>query len=142
LDSTDTKLLALLEADARAPVAELARKLKLARSTVQDRLARLGRSGEIAGYTIRRKASSGRAIRAQVMLTVDPKQAERIVADLKALAVLRRLVTVSGAFDLMAEIAADTTEALDDALDEIGRLKGVQKTMSSVVLSVKAERGE
>jgi DNA-binding Lrp family transcriptional regulator len=140
MDATDTKLLALLEADARAPVAELARKLKLARSTVQDRLARLERSGEIAGYTIRRKARAGRAIRAQVMLTVDPKQADRIVADLKAMAVLRRLVTVSGAFDLMAEIAAETTEALDDALDEIGRLKGVQKTMSSVVLSVKAER--
>lgn len=141
MDQTDLALLDLLEADARESVTGLAGKLRLARSTVQDRLARLERSGEIRGYTIRRADRAGsRRIRAQVMLSVDPKQSDRIVADLKALPELKRLVTVSGEFDLSAEIAADTTERLDTLLDHIGRLKGVQRTMSSIVLSVKAER--
>ncbi len=140
MDATDAALIGLLEADARASVTDLARKLRLARSTVQDRMARLERSGEIAGYTIRRGRAAGRAIRAHVMLSVDPKTQERTVAELKALPELKRLVTVSGEFDLIAEIAAPTTEALDAALDAIGRLKGVVRTMSSIVLSVKAER--
>ena len=74
------------------------------------------------------------------MLSVDPKAAERVVADLKALPELKRLATISGEFDLIAEIAADTTERLDTLLDHIGRLNGIQRTMSSIVLSVKAER--
>lgn len=141
IDATDQKLLDLLEADGRASVTELAARLRLARSTVQDRLARLERSGEIRGYTVRRAdPRAARLIRAQVMLSVDPKLSERIVADLKALPELKRLVTVSGEFDLIAEIAAETTERLDTLLDHIGRLRGVQRTMSSIVLSVKAER--
>lgn len=141
MDSTDERLLTLLEADARISVTALAARLKLARSTVQDRLNRLERSGVIRGYTIRRAdARTTRLIRAQAMLSIDPKLSERIVADLKALPELKRLVTISGEFDLIAEIAAETTERLDTLLDHIGRLKGVQRTMSSIVLSVKAER--
>lgn len=141
MDSTDEHLLTLLEADARISVTALAARLKLARSTVQDRLNRLERSGVIRGYTIRRADDrTTRLIRAQAMLSIDPKLSERIVADLKALPELKRLVTISGEFDLIAEIAAETTERLDTLLDHIGRLKGVQRTMSSIVLSVKAER--
>ncbi|MFX8688963.1 AsnC family transcriptional regulator, partial [Acinetobacter baumannii] len=39
LDAQDRRLIALLQANARLPVATLARQLGLARSTVQDRLA-------------------------------------------------------------------------------------------------------
>ena len=141
MDGTDERLLTLLEADARISVTALAARLKLARSTVQDRLNRLERSGVIRGYTIRRADDrTTRLIRAKAMLSIDPKLSERIVADLKALPELKRLVTISGEFDLIAEIAAETTERLDTLLDHIGRLKGVQRTMSSIVLSVKAER--
>jgi DNA-binding Lrp family transcriptional regulator len=44
LDDTDRALLALLRDNARASTAELARKLDLARTTVQSRLARLEQS--------------------------------------------------------------------------------------------------
>ena len=44
LDDTDRALLALLRDNARASTAELARKLELARTTVQSRLARLEQS--------------------------------------------------------------------------------------------------
>jgi DNA-binding Lrp family transcriptional regulator len=141
MDAIDHALLDLLAADARASISALAARLGLARSTVQDRISRLERSGEILGYTIRRAdGRAARLIRAHVMLSVDPKLSERVVADLKALPELKRLATVSGEFDLIAEIAAETTERLDTLLDHIGRLKGVLRTMSSIVLSVKAER--
>ena len=46
---TDAKLVALLRANAREPTASLARKLGLARSTVQERIARLERDGHHQG---------------------------------------------------------------------------------------------
>lgn len=141
LDETDRKLLARLRADAREPVSALARELDLARSTVQERIARLERSGVIAGYTIRAgEQFAERQIAAHVMISVDPKLAASLTADLKKMPEVRSLSAISGAFDMMAEVAAETTARIDAVLDAIGHLKGVQKTMSSIVLSVKFER--
>ncbi len=141
LADTDRKLLNLLRADARESVSSLARKLDLARSTVQERIARLERSGIIAGYTIRSGEDfAERQIAAHVMISVDPKMAASVTADLKKMPEVRSLAAISGTFDMMAEVAAETTAKIDGILDAIGRLKGVQKTMSSIVLSVKFER--
>lgn len=141
LDDTDRKLLNLLRADARESVSALARKLDLARSTVQERIARLERTSIIAGYTIRSGEDfAERQIAAHVMISVDPKMAASVTADLKKMPEVRSLAAISGTFDMMAEVAAETTAKIDTILDAIGRLKGVQKTMSSIVLSVKFER--
>jgi DNA-binding Lrp family transcriptional regulator len=141
LDDTDRKLLNLLRADARESVSALARKLDLARSTVQERIARLERTGIIAGYTIRSGEDfAERQIAAHVMISVDPKMAASVTADLKKMPEVRSLAAISGTFDMMAEVAAETTAKIDAILDAIGHLKGVQKTMSSIVLSVKFER--
>ena len=141
LDKTDRGLLAHLRADARESVSSLARKLDLARSTVQERIARLERTGVIAGYTIRSGEDfAGRQIAAHVMISIDPKHAASLTADLKKMPEVRALSAISGAFDMMAEVAAETTAKIDAVLDAIGHLKGVQKTMSSIVLSVKFER--
>lgn len=141
LDQTDRRLLALLQADAREPVSSLARKLDLARSTVQERIAKLERSGVIAGYTIRTGEDfAQRQIAAHVMISVDPKMAIGLTADLKKMPEVRTLAAISGTYDMMAEVAAETTTRIDAVLDAIGHLKGVQKTMSSIVLSVKFER--
>jgi DNA-binding Lrp family transcriptional regulator len=141
LDQTDRDLLALLRIDAREPVSSLARKLDLARSTVQERIARLEKSGVIAGYTIRSGEDfAERQILAHVMISVDPKMAASLTADLKKMPEVRSLAAISGTFDMMAEVAAETTARIDAVLDAIGHLKGVQKTMSSIVLSVKFER--
>ena len=141
LSPTDLKLLSLLKSNAREPVASLARTLDLARSTVQERIDRLEKSGVIAGYTIRASLDySDRQILAHVMISVDPKMAASVTSDLKKMPEVKSLAAISGTFDLMAELAAEATSRIDAVLDAIGHLKGVQKTMSSIVLSVKFER--
>ena len=65
----DRQLIDLLKGDARASVAALARKLGVARSTVNTRLARLEADGVIAGYTVRLGQTAERpAITAHVLL--------------------------------------------------------------------------
>ena len=53
MDDLDRNILTLLGADARMSVATLARRLKVARSTIQARLERLETTGIIAGYTLK-----------------------------------------------------------------------------------------
>jgi DNA-binding Lrp family transcriptional regulator len=138
---SDAKLIALLRANAREPAASLARKLELARSTVQERIARLEREGTIKGYTVRLAEEAERApLRAVVMITADPKQADRVTAELKKMPEVRSLSAVAGPYDMMAVVEADTTARMDASLDRIGKAAGVARTVSSIVLSEKFAR--
>lgn len=141
MDDVDEHLLARLRENARAPVAELARRLGLSRTTVQSRIARLEQRGVIAGYAVRMsEAWEARQIHAFVMLTVEPKATAQVVAALKAMPGVRRLQSVSGAFDLIASVAAADVAAMDGLIDQIGALAGVERTNSSIVLSTKFDR--
>jgi len=138
---TDARLIALLKANAREPTASLARKLGLSRSTVQERLARLEREGTIRGYTVRlADDAETNALRAIVMIAADPKQADRVGAELKRMTEVRSLHAVSGAHDLVALVEAETAARMDAVLDRIGRAAGVARTLSSIVLSEKFAR--
>jgi DNA-binding Lrp family transcriptional regulator len=138
---TDSRLISLLKANAREPTASLARKLGLARSTVQERIARLEREGSIKGYTVRLSDDAERGrLHAVVMITTDPKQADRVAAELKRMTEVRSLSAVSGAFDMVAMVETDTTARMDATLDRIGRAHGVARTVSSIILSEKFTR--
>ncbi len=136
----DSKLLALLRGNAREPTASLARKLGLARSTVQERIARLEREGTIKGYTVKLADETAGHLKAVVMISTDPKQADRVTAELKKIPDVRSLAAVSGASDLIAWVEAETAAKLDAALDRIGHIHGVARTVSSIILSEKFSR--
>jgi DNA-binding Lrp family transcriptional regulator len=137
--SKDDELLSLLAENARIPIAELARRLGLSRTTVQARIERLERAKVIDGYTLRRGVSAERSlVKGHVLMTVKPKSAARTTAELAAMHQVRMLHSVSGEFDLIAIVAADSVEALDRVIDAIGELDGIERT--SVILATKVER--
>ena len=137
----DRRLLGLLKANARESTASIARKLGLSRTTVQERIRRLESSGAITGYTVRIAEDSTRGIlAAHVLLNVNAKQAERVVRDLKAMPSCAALRAVSGAFDYVATIEAESPAELDRWLDRIGLLPGIERTQTLIVLSTKFER--
>jgi DNA-binding Lrp family transcriptional regulator len=141
LDKTDHALLALLRENARASTAELARRLALSRTTVQSRLERLERQRIVAGYTIVVPDELEAAlVRAHVLITVAPRQSAAIEAALRKIAEVRVLHSVSGPFDLIAIVAAQSIGELDALIDRIGALEGVERTTSAIVLSTRIER--
>ena len=141
LDKLDHLLVARLREDARAPVAELARSLGVSRTTVQSRIARLERAKVITGYSVRLAESFEKdQIHAYVMITVGPKRAAGVSADIKRMPAVRLLQSVSGAFDMIALASTPSVREMDDLIDAIGDLEGVERTTSSVVLSTKLDR--
>ncbi len=140
-DETDRSLLALLSENARLPVATMARKLGLARTTVQARLDRLETSGVIQGYCVRLHDTARAPLRATVLVSIEPRSGPTVLARLKSLPEVRRVHTTSGRFDLIVTLEADTTEALDDTLDRIGEAKGVRGSESLIHLTTKLDRG-
>lgn len=141
MDDLDRGIIGLLSADARISVATLARRLKVARSTIQARLERLETGGIIAGYTLKlgEEARQGR-LRASVLLTIEPRGQAAILSRLKAIAEVERVFTTSGRFDLLLQLAAPNTAALDDVLDQIGAMAGVKSSESLIHLSTRIDR--
>jgi DNA-binding Lrp family transcriptional regulator len=140
MDDTDRAMLALLAADARMPLATLARRLKLARSTVQARLERLESNGTIAGYTVRLGEAERQAIRATILLTVEPRAHGALIGRLRSIPEVERCVTTSGRFDLAVQVVAPSTSRLATVLDSIGELQGIRSSESLIHLSTTIDR--
>jgi DNA-binding Lrp family transcriptional regulator len=140
-DQLDRELIALLQANARESTANLARKLGVARTTVLARLARLEREHVIVGYTVRLgQGVAERAVQAHVGITVVPKAGRDVIRRLSRMPEVRQLFAVSGEFDYLALVSAESTARLDALLDEIGEIDGVAKTTTSVILAVRIDR--
>ena len=141
VDELDRGILAHLAQDARMSVAVLARRLKVARSTVQARLERLETSGAIAKYTLRLGDSAREhRIRATCLLNIEPRAQAAILTRLRGLPEVERIHTTSGRVDLLLQLAASSTSQLDDVLDQIGGLSGVKSSESLIHLSTKLDR--
>lgn len=142
LDSIDRNLVALLQTNARESVTTLGKKLGVARTTVLARMARLEQSGVITGYSVRlNQAALEKSLQAYVGLSVEPKAGRDVLKRLAKMPEIKLVCSVSGEFDYVAWLRAETPNALDALLDEIGDIDGVTKTHTSVVLAERISRG-
>ena len=141
MDAIDEKLLLALTENARASTAQLARLVGRSRTSVQSRIERLEKQGIITGYGVRLSPEHNLgAVRAHVMIKVGPKETRAVSAALRAIAQVRVLHSVSGDVDLIAVAAAGSVSEMDEVIDRIGALDGVERTTSSIILSTKFER--
>ena len=135
MDDIDRELLALLREDARTPVLALAKKLRLARTTVQNRIAKLERDGMIVGYTVRLKPAAEPArVRAVMSVAVDGKNTAAL-SQLRGHPNVVGLHSTNGRWDLIAELQADSLEAFDAVLRSIRLIDGIATTETSILLS-------
>lgn len=141
MDELDQSLLRALLANSRESVAALARQLGVTRPTVQERMNRLERSGVIRAYTLRVDPDySSRRVSAYVMISVEPKAQAQVTSALIKLGELESLHSVSGSYDLVAMLNCETTAELEENIDRVGEITGVQRTLTNVVLSEKYRR--
>jgi DNA-binding Lrp family transcriptional regulator len=141
MDLIDEKLLSALRENGRASTALLARLVGRSRTSVQSRIERLEKQGIITGYGVRLAPELGiGAVRAHVMIKVGPKEARAVTAALREISQVRLLHSVSGEADLIAVAAAASVAEMDQVIDRIGALDGVERTTSSIILSTKFER--
>jgi DNA-binding Lrp family transcriptional regulator len=141
LDEIDRNLVALLQMNARESVSQLARQLGVARTTVIARIARLEKNNVIAGYGVRLGQDVlDASIQAYVGIKLAPKFGRDVQKRFARMPELQLLCAVSGEFDYVAWLRADSPDRLNDLLDEIGALEGVERTTTSIILARKIDR--
>ena len=132
----DPRLIALLRANARLSVADLAHKLAVSRGTVTNRMQRLQDAQVIVGYTVRLKPDAEpERIRAWMGITVEGNQSRAVIASLLGEPGVSALHDTNGRWDLLAELQTDSMSGLSQLLDRIRLIKGIRGTTTSIHLA-------
>lgn len=135
-DELDRRLIAALREDGRAPISKLAVILGVSRATVQTRLDRMMESGAILGFTVRfRQDYDTQAIRAIMMIQVAGRSTTAVIRQLRGMPELVSLHTTNGAWDLIAEIRAESLTDFDRVLREVRTIDGIENSETSMLLS-------
>ncbi|HKD55184.1 MAG TPA: Lrp/AsnC family transcriptional regulator [Steroidobacteraceae bacterium] len=136
MDDIDRQLIGLLRNNARASVAALAKTLRVARGTVQNRMARLEANGAIVGYTVRLKPDvEEQRMRAFMTVAVEGNQVDAVIRALRGEPAVTALYSTNGRWDIVAELRADSLEGFDRALARIRLIEGISQTETSLLLS-------
>lgn len=142
MDTLDKNLIALLKINARLPVVKIARSLGCARSTVQLRLKALEDSGAITGYTVSVARRTSAGINALVLIAVESNSEADVVRALSRRHEISKLHSVSGRYDLCAMVHAESMEEIEKVIDRVRTIKGVNETLTNMILSTKVDRPE
>jgi len=135
LGTSDQQLISLLQSNARETVSNLARKLGVSRTAVQERINKLHRNGVIEGYTVKLNSDwIAQQIKAFVSMEVEPRHSSSVIRALEKMTLVQALWSVSGRIDILILVRASTTAEINNLLEEIGEMEGILRTESSIVL--------
>ena len=115
---------------------ELAKKLKVSRGTVQNRIEKLVTTGAILGFTIRaHEGLSQDQVRAVMMIEVTGRSTSQVIRHLRGIPELIKLHTTNGKWDLVAEITTDSLVEFDRILRIVREIEGIIASETSILLS-------
>ena len=135
LDATSRRIIAALDDEPRATLGWLASTLRLARGTVQNRVAALFAPGVLRPPSVLvRTASLGLPMRALVTANVDQDQFDAAMLGLREIPEVLECLATSGVNDLYCQVAARDSDHLYQVGQRILRTPGVRRTATSIVL--------
>jgi DNA-binding Lrp family transcriptional regulator len=136
VDDLDRQLISLLRDNARSTVAALAKKLRVARGTVQNRLAKLERDGTINGYTVKLKPDvEANQIRAVMTVAVEGNRTQSVLRTLRGEPGVVALHSTNGRWDFVAELSVENLQEFDRLIARISLCEGVSKSETNLLLT-------
>ena len=81
------------------------------------------------------------SINAYVGIILAPKFGPSALKRLEKMPEVQLLCAVSGEYDYVAWLRAASPDRLNELLDQIGQLEGVERTTTSIILARKIDRG-
>lgn len=138
MDTIDLRILEILQRDARATQAEIAKRVRLSQPSVADRIHKLEARGVILGYVARvDPAQLGKDITAFIGVGIShPKYFEQFGKKILALPDVLECHRVAGSDSYVLKIRTENTRSLDRLLiEQIRTIPGVYRTETTLVLA-------
>jgi DNA-binding Lrp family transcriptional regulator len=136
VDDLDARLIAELAETPRAAVLDLARRLGVARGTVQARLDKLVARGVITGFGPDLSARElGYGVLAFTTIEIAQGRLADVVEHLRAIPEVLEAHATTGPGDLHCRLVARSNEHLQDVINRMLEVGGISRTETHVALS-------
>src|SRR5579862_3664402 len=135
LDDLDRKIIAALRVAPKSTNAVLARKLRVAKTTIGLRLGRLTDAGALRIVGATNPARVGYTLSAWVLIQCRGRKLEDIGADLAAIPEAVAVGSLVGNYQLYVVLMARSPQHLASLLSKIGSLRGVTRTSTNLALN-------
>lgn len=137
VDGLDARLIRLLAEEPRIGVLELARRLQVARGTVQARLDKLVARGVIRGFGPEvAPAALGFGVTAFVTLEIRQRFGhDPVAAHLVEIPEVLEAHTITGSGDLLCRIVARSNTDLQRVIDQIVAYEGIVRAATIIALA-------
>jgi DNA-binding Lrp family transcriptional regulator len=136
IDDLDSRLVHALADTPRSGVLELARRLRVARGTVQARLDRLQRRGVVTGFGPDIDPSAlGYEVLAFTTLEIAQGRLRDVVAHLADIPEVLEAHGISGQGDMHCRVVARTNEHLQEVINRMLEVEGIDRSTTVIALS-------
>ncbi|MBD3230749.1 MAG: AsnC family transcriptional regulator [Candidatus Lokiarchaeota archaeon] len=137
LDETYKKIIDHLKEDGRASYSEIAEKLDVSESTVRKRVKKLIKNDVIERFTIKLNPESQEK-GVTSFLTIVPAQSDQSIKDIAGAIVefpeVEEAFYMSGKCGLLVKVRVSNLGKLDELIDKIRNLQGINEIESCIVL--------
>ncbi len=143
LDDVDRKILAILQKNSRTPLREISKEVGLAESTVYERIKKLKEKGIIKKFTVILDPNAlNFKLMAFILIKAKAGRYSAVAEELKKYPEIVEIYETTGDYDMLLKIRTRGSEELNEFLDTIGEIEGVEATHTMVVLKVHKETTE
>jgi Lrp/AsnC family transcriptional regulator for asnA, asnC and gidA len=135
IDSTDAKIIGLLQRDGRIPNIKIARTLGISEATVRNRLQKLIDDRIIQIVAVCDPFNIGFGIVGSISINIDPKKVNRVLNELNKLREVWYIALTTGSTDIDIDFNVKSLDDLRVLLyDKITKIDGVLRTETSVIM--------
>ncbi|BAJ51319.1 transcriptional regulator, lrp family [Candidatus Caldarchaeum subterraneum] len=143
LDDKDLKILEELVEDAEQTVSAIAAKVKMPRTTVQERIKRLKQLGVIKKFTVQLDHSKlGKPATAFVLVSFQQgtTSQKKLAEDIAKLPEVVEAHVITGEWDIIVKVRSESMQSIGSlVVDKIRNMPGVGKTITCVSLAAVKE---
>jgi len=133
MDDTDKQIMNLLKDNSRAGYAEIGGKVGLSEGAVRKRIKILSDQGVIRKFTV--KIGVGEGAQAITLLATSPSlPTQEVSRKIQEIPNVETTYEVTGEYDIVAVISGMNVMEVNECIEKIRRVEGIEKTNTMIVL--------
>ena len=137
IDSTDNKILNMLQEDARRSFKDMAKKIGVSEATIFVRVKKLLDAKVIKRFhAVLDPQLVGKGTMALILLKANPNEYAEALAQLTEIPDIYEIYDITGPSYAILKVRAESSEKLAEIIDRIGSVKGVLSTETAMVLRI------
>lgn len=135
IDSTDSKIISILQKDGRASNTDIARELNISEATVRGRIKRLIDEQYIQIVAVANPFKTGFEIAGDLYINVDMKRIDAVLAELHKIRELWYIVMTTGQTNINAEFIVRSLDELHDLVyNRLSKIEGILNVETAIIM--------